>query len=108
MNKLVINELTLLNILLFLARHYPDRLSTEAIIRALGFDRQTDVRKCLFYLREKDYIIADMEADFWLTGGRTEVSTGHVTLTAAGIDYLDKYNKELADGEEIKRKRAGF
>ncbi|MFQ6065828.1 MAG: hypothetical protein ACE5K3_00940 [bacterium] len=98
----LINELTGLSILTLLAKKYPSYVGGREIVRVIGKDRELDVEKCLHYLTEKKYIEFDV-------GSPGSIISCAFKLTAEGIDYLDDYNKKLAEMlEQIKRKPMGF
>lgn len=99
----VIKQLTLLSIIELLARNYPRNVKSKDIVAIIGEDRRADVEKCLFYLMDLGYV----------TGPKIEVGTLEVTeayrLTASGIEYLEDYNKRIAEIlEEIERESPGF
>lgn len=102
----IVNELTLVSILTALAEKYPHGVKGEEIVLLVGLDRRDDVKRCLGYSIEKGYVLA-------VAYGRhfpeMEFEVESYRLTAEGIDYLNNYNKKLAEVlKEIKRKPIGF
>jgi len=105
----IVNELALLSIVMLLAEHYPVEVRGKVILNAIGRERVRDVEKSLAYLLEKQYIATTANFLGMVNEPGTKIAVSYFRLTGTGVDYLDQYNRDLAEKiKEMKRKSVGF